>query len=70
MDHQCHFINMSYNACREKSNYKLYYDRFIVTDRTNRSDRPDIVLLGKTVKEAHSTDVAIANRHNLLRAIA
>ena len=60
---------MSYNACGENSNYKMYYDRFIVTDRTNRNDRPDIVMLGKTVKEACSIDVATPNRHHLHTAI-
>jgi hypothetical protein len=48
----------------KSSNYKWYYDRSIITDRTIHN-RPDIVILHRTIKEAHLTDVAIPNHHNL-----
>jgi len=41
----------------------------VVTDKTNRNDRPDIVMLGETVKESCSIDAATPNRHHLHTAI-
>jgi len=71
MDHQRHVIHMSYNRCGENSSYKLYEycDRYIMAGRTIYNDRSDTVMLGRTIKETYSTDVAIANRHNLHRAV-
>jgi predicted methyltransferase MtxX (methanogen marker protein 4) len=40
-------------------------DRSIITDRTIHNNRPDIVVLDKTITEAYSIDVAIPNSHNL-----
>ena len=37
----------------------------IITDRTVHNYWPNIVMLDKTTKEAHSVDAAIPNRHNL-----
>ena len=44
-----------------KSNYKLYYDRSKTTDRIIHNNRPDVVVLKLTIKEAYLTDVAIPN---------
>jgi len=41
----------------------------MITDRTSHSNRPDIVILGKTVKEARLIDVAVPKSHNLHSAI-
>ena len=60
---------MSYNLCGENTNYKLYYDRFIMTGRRVYKDRSNIVMFGRTIKETYSTFVAIANPHNLHRTI-
>jgi len=49
----------------ENSNYKLYYDRSIIIDRTVHNRRPDTVMFDKTIKEAHLIDVAIPSIHNL-----
>jgi hypothetical protein len=53
----------------EKSNYKLYYDRFIITDISIHNNKTDKVILHKTIKEANLIDVAIANSHNLYSTI-
>ena len=37
----------------------------ILITRTVRDSRPDIVILDKTIKVAHSVDVAVPNSHNL-----
>jgi hypothetical protein len=42
----------------ENSDYKLYYDRYKTTDRTVYKNRPDIVRLDTTIKEAYLKDVA------------
>jgi len=39
----------------------------ITTDRTIYNNRPDIVMFDKTIKAAHSVDVAIPNNYNLHR---
>jgi len=45
----------------EKLNYKLYYDRSNITDRTIHNNRPNVVVLKLTIKEAYLADVAIPN---------
>jgi len=40
-------------------------DRSTVIDRTIHNNRPDIVILEKTIKEAYFIDVAILNSQNL-----
>ena len=45
----------------EKSNYKLYYDRFKITDRVIHNNRPDVVVLKVTIKQAYLADVGIPN---------
>lgn len=37
----------------ENSGYKLYCDWSIVTDRTIHKNRPDKIMLDKTIEEAH-----------------
>ena len=46
------------------SNYQLYSDRSMITDRTIHNSRPDIVTLDKTIKAEHLINVAIPNSHN------
>jgi hypothetical protein len=53
--------NPIYKPCRERS---------IITDRTIHNNKPDIVLLDETIKEAHLIDVAILDSHNLYSTIA
>jgi hypothetical protein len=42
----------------------LYHDRSVITDRTIHNNSPDRVIFDKTIKEAHSIDAAIPNRHS------
>ena len=39
--------------------YWNYYGRSIITDRTIRNNRPDIIILDSTIKEAYLRDAAI-----------
>lgn len=49
----------------ESSEYVLYWDRPILTDRTVDYNRPDIVLINKDTKTAKIIDVACPNSYNL-----
>src|SRR6266478_3424239 len=42
----------------ENEDYKLYWDRQVITDKTILSNRPDIILIDKTKKIAFLIDVA------------
>ena len=42
----------------ENSHSKLYYNRF-TTDQTVHNNRPDIVMVDETIKEAYLIDVTI-----------
>jgi hypothetical protein len=43
----------------ENSYITLYHDRFIKTDRAVHNNKPDRVMLDKTVKDAYLIDAAI-----------
>lgn len=49
----------------ESINYKLYWDRTIITDKTVHFNRPDITLHDKNNKIVYLIDIAIPNTHNL-----
>jgi hypothetical protein len=45
--------------------HKLYHDRSIIPDWSIHNNRPDIVILDKTIQEAYLIHVAIPNSHHL-----
>jgi len=45
--------------------YKPQYDWSITPDRTVHNNRPDRVMLHKTIKEAYLIELAIPDSHNL-----
>ena len=49
----------------ENSRSKLYWDRSMITDRTIRANKPDIVLFDKVGKKIILFDVAVPLNHNL-----
>jgi hypothetical protein len=53
----------------ENSNYKLYYDRSMITHQLSHKNILDIVMLDKILKEAYLIDEAIPNSHNLQSTI-
>jgi hypothetical protein len=53
----------------QNSNYTLYRERAITTDRTVQNNRPDIVILDKTIKEAYPIYIAIATSHTVRSTI-
>ena len=47
------------------NNNTYYSDSSIATDRNIHNNRPDMVMLDETTKEAYIIDVAIPNSHSL-----
>jgi hypothetical protein len=49
----------------ENDNYKLYFDRTVLTDIHIKHNRPDIIILNKQQKQAYLLDIAVSNSHNI-----
>jgi hypothetical protein len=49
----------------ENDNYKLYFDRTVLTDIHIKHNRPDIIILNKQQKQAYLLDMAVPNSHNI-----
>lgn len=56
-------------AVMESVDYKLYYDRTIITDKTIHNNRPDITFVNKKAKTAFLIDIAVPNTHNIQHTI-
>jgi hypothetical protein len=52
-----------------ENNFKLYWNRSIITDKTIPFNRPDITLTNKKTKNTFLIDIAIPNTHNLAKTI-
>jgi 1,4-alpha-glucan branching enzyme len=53
----------------ENDNFKLYWNRGILTDKTIPFNRPDITFINKKTKNAFLIDMAVQNTHNLAKTI-
>jgi hypothetical protein len=62
-DTQPHYIYKA-ESCLENDNYKLYFDRTVLTDIHIQHNRPDIIL-NKQQKQAYLLDKAVPNSHNI-----
>jgi len=49
----------------ENENFKLYWNRSILTDKTVAFNRPDITFMNKKTKNIFLIDTAVPNTHNL-----
>jgi len=54
----------------ENENFKLYWNRSILTDKTIAFNRPDITFMNKKTKNNSSIDIALPNTHNLAKTIS
>jgi hypothetical protein len=61
------YINSIYKpeSCLENDNYKLYFDRTVLTDIHIQHNRPDIIILNKQQKQEYLLDIAVPNSHNI-----
>jgi ribosomal protein L37E len=53
----------------ENDNFKLYWNRSVITDKTISSNRPDITFMNKKTKNTFFIDIAVPNTHNLTKTI-
>ena len=53
----------------ENENFKLYWNRSILTDKTAPFNRPDITFVNKRTKNTFLIDIAVPNTHNLAKTI-
>ena len=53
----------------ENENFKLYWNRSILTDKTVTFNRPDITVMNKKTKNTFLIDTAVPNTHNLAKTI-
>jgi len=53
----------------ENDNFKLYWNRSILTDKTKPFNRPDITFMNKKTKNSLLIDIAVPNTHNLAKTI-
>lgn len=54
----------------ENDQYKLYYDRTILTDRTVHNNRPDITFVDKQNRQTFLIDIAVPNTNNLQHTVS
>jgi hypothetical protein len=52
-------------SCLENDNYKLYFDRTVLTDIHIKHNIPDIIIFNKQKKQAYLLDIAVPNSHNI-----
>ena len=50
----------------DNNNFKMYWDRTIITDKTIHHNRPDITIHDKINKIVYLVDIAVPNTHNLV----
>ena len=53
----------------ENENFKLYWNRSILTDKTIPFNRPDITFMNKKTKNTFLIDIVVPNTHNLAKTI-
>jgi len=53
----------------KNENFKLYWNRRILTDKTILFNRPDITFMNKKTKNTFLVDIAVPNTHNLAKTI-
>jgi hypothetical protein len=63
-DTQPHYIYKP-ESCLENDNYKLYFDRTVLTDIHIQHNRPDIIISSKQQKQAYLLDITVPNSHNI-----
>ena len=53
----------------ENDNFKLYWNRTILMDKTIPFNRPDITFMNKKTKNTFLIDIAVPNTHNLTKTV-
>ena len=53
----------------ENDNFKLYWNRSILTDKTVPFNRPEITFMNKKTKKTSLIDIGVSNTHNVAKTI-
>ena len=53
----------------ENENFKVYWNRNTLTEKTVPFNKPDITFVNKKTKNTFLTDIAVPNIHNLAKTI-
>jgi len=53
----------------ENENFKLFWNRSILMDKTTCFNRPEITFMNKKTKNTFLIDIAVPNTHNLAKTI-
>jgi hypothetical protein len=61
---QPHYSNTP-ESCLENDNYKLYFDRTVLTVIHIKHNRPNIIILNKQQEQAYLLGIAVPNSHNI-----
>ena len=54
----------------ENENFKLYWNRSILTDKTIPFNPPDVTFMNEKTKNTFLIDIAVPNTHNLAKTIS
>jgi hypothetical protein len=63
------FYNYTPANVLEKHNFKLYWNRSILTDKTVPFNRPDITLMNKRTRENFLIDIAVPNTRTVAKTV-
>jgi hypothetical protein len=69
IEDKCPYYRYKSANVLENDNFKLYWNRSIITDKTVPFNRPDITLTNKKTKKYLSSRHSYSNTHNLAKTI-
>jgi hypothetical protein len=64
------YYNYTPSNALENDNFKLYWNRSVLTGKTIPFNRPDITFINKKTKNTFLIDIAVPNTHNLAKTIS
>jgi hypothetical protein len=70
IEDKCQYYKDTPAIVLESDNFKLYWNRSVITDKTISCNRPDITFMNKKTKNTFLIDIAVSNTHNLTKTIA
>jgi hypothetical protein len=69
IEEKCPYYKYTPANVLENDNFKLYWNRSIITDKKKPANRPHITLTNKKTKTTYLIDIAVPNTHNLAKTI-
>jgi hypothetical protein len=69
IEEKCPYYRYTPANVLQNDNFKLYWNRSIITEKTIPANRPDITCTNKKTKTTYLVDIAVLNTHNLAKAI-